>query len=224
MMATLHETKLKELQFCLLPQFKYGDIKLNVFPITHKVGPLPTPFNMYRPIIRIMLDHVPYVEGADNHYVTIDSKFFTQNGLLRREGIHIDGNFCAEEGILTWGGIRMKNSVIDKDWELPYDIEIPVGKYVSSDLGGIISLSSLSGCQVWDADYEGEIGEGGSLEDIADQFYGMDGFDLEAFKIYFMSSNTPHASTPIKAGQRRTLVRITLDHRYPNELIMKGGE
>lgn len=36
------------------------------------------------------------VRAKTNHYVTIDSKYFTEDEFQRREGVHVDGNFCAD--------------------------------------------------------------------------------------------------------------------------------
>src|SRR6187399_3192106 len=126
-----------------LPNPKYGDLKLSVMPFenTGIFVKLPIGFEMWEESFNEVLKYIPLSEGANTHYLTIDSKFFTQDDFLRREGIHIDGNFCADPNtnFRTWGGIHVTKTwagisvtpelKIVKDWELPYDIEIPIGTY-----------------------------------------------------------------------------------------------
>ena len=105
------------------------------------------------------------------------------------------------------------------NWKIPYNITVPIAKYVSSEKGGLISLSSLTGCDVWPNDYDLEIGSEGDLEHASSYFNNKRKVNLNENTVYVMSSNTPHASLPIEAGKRRTLMRITLNENYPNKLI-----
>ena len=57
---------------------------------------LPEGFKIWEDSFNEILKRIPLQEGANTHYVTIDTKFFTTDDFLRREGIHIDGNFCVD--------------------------------------------------------------------------------------------------------------------------------
>jgi len=151
----------------------------------------------------------------------------------RREGIHIDGNFCADPNFqgstwggngTTWGGkggVRY-NPVTKKaetDWTLPYDVEIPIGDYVSDTKGGIFAVSTQVGCHAWEGRFKGRILDGGDCAEIQPQLIEANKTILEKNCLYFMTSNTPHDSVPINQGIRRTFLRITLNHEYDNRVL-----
>lgn len=224
-----------------------GDCKLNVLPVIHSGEriKLPESFSKWEENINEIFSNIPVLEQEDcnTHYITIDSKFFSDDGFLRREGIHFDGNFCVDLkykyktwGRSGWAGIAIEevvnykgdNQIILKDgkhyeikkgFETPYKLDMEFGDYVSDELGGILVASSLAGCDVWEGDFDVTPNDGGDLSNNLDLFKESNKISLDANKLYFMTSNTPHASTPIKKGNRRTLIRITLNHKYPNRLI-----
>lgn len=72
---------------------------------------LPEGFKQWEESFNEVLKYIPLQEGANTHYVTIDTKFFTTDEFLRREGVHIDGNFCVDPYFssaiaekASWGG------------------------------------------------------------------------------------------------------------------------
>ena len=205
----------------------YGDFKLQVFPFdSAKPVLLPDGFKLWERQINKIASLIPYQKNASTHYITIDSKFFTDDGFLRREGVHVDGNFCVDPNfqIVNWGGATWSGSsiyegkVIQK-FASPYNIEMPIGEYVSESKGGIICASSFSGCTVWTGDLPNIIGDGGSYDES--NLISATKKDLEANKLYFISSNTPHETTLIPKGTRRTLIRITLNHNYENKDFLR---
>lgn len=216
-----------------LPDPDYGDLKLNVFPIVNDGGyvDLPNAFRDFEDSLNKILSLIPVMEDKkmNIHYVTIDSKFFSTDGFLRREGIHIDGNFCADPNFAsaTWGGTRAtwcgigldSKLQITRDWEAEWPVEIEIGSYVSSDLGGMFVVSSEVGCCYWDHSYKSEIGDGGQLQDVS-EFPEESSKLCEKNQLYFLTSNTPHASLNVSKGTRRTFMRLTLNHRYPNSRLL----
>lgn len=212
-----------------------GNFQLSVFPIKHDGSALVLPpgFEIWTDTVRAMLEQVPVQEGATNFYVTIDSRYFTQDGILRREGIHVDGNFCADPGFApkttwgptptpTWSGmlcispIEMPdNSHVSMGWKIPYDIVIPIGQYVSGTRGGILAACSWVGCTAWPGVYEGEVLSGGALSEPPNGEPVL----LPANRSIFMTSNTPHETMEVPGGVRRTLVRITMDCKYDNSVL-----
>lgn len=211
-----------------------GNVQLNLFPVPFhhaKFIKLPNSFHSWERNIENILRYIPHHEGSSNqHYVTIDSQFFTQDETLRRPGVHIDGNFCADPDFrhatwggttTTWGGVRHDGVNITTKWVSPYGITPPVGKYVSDDLGGIFCASSYVGCQAWEGEFpDGLIGDEGNCRDLLPRLQNMFAEVLQPHQLYFMTSNTPHDSLIIPKGNRRTLIRVTLAHDFPNRLVL----
>lgn len=200
----------------------YGDFKLQVFPVSaNKSIILPDGFKLWENQINRVLSLIPFQKQSTTHYVTIDSKFFTEDGFLRREGVHIDGNYCVDPNFKAtcWGGGSWSGNSIHKGkvisrYASPYGLEMPIGEYVSETKGGVICASSYSGCDAWSGDISDEVKDEGAYDEIhlKDAIYHQ----LLENKVYFMSSNTPHATTLIPKGTRRTLIRINLHHEYNN--------
>lgn len=215
-----------------VPNPEFGDMKLNIFPIKHLLAKLPEQFKLWQSALDSILKYVPYVEYADTHYVTIDSKFFATDDFLRREGVHADGNFCVDPNFknatwggttATWGGASYNGYKVIKDWELPYDIEIPLGEYITSEKGGIFCASSEVGCKAWSGEFYGEIGSGGDFSSMSEQLTYDKEITFNKNQLYFMTSNTPHETLMNKKGQRRTFIRLTLNHEYPTNLILQNN-
>ena len=91
-----------------LPDPRFGDLKLSVMPFENngKRIKLPIGFELWEDTLNEIVKQIPQREGANRHYVTIDSRFFSKSDFLRREGIHADGNFCVDPNfkMATWGG------------------------------------------------------------------------------------------------------------------------
>jgi hypothetical protein len=128
--VTLHKTHVKKLGDVVIPDPEHGDIKLSVFPFenTGEWVSLPECFKAWEKSFNEVLKSIPLQEGANTHYVTIDSKFFTTGDFLRREGVHMDGNFCVDpyfSGIsekkewggasYTWGGASYKEEETEEE-------------------------------------------------------------------------------------------------------------
>jgi len=217
-----------------LPNPEFGDIKLNVFPFEHTADriKLPKQFIEYEDALNEIMSQVPIQEGATTHYITIDSKFFSEKSSLRREGIHMDGNFCADidfslgdtEIRSTWGGTRPTwcGTTVDKDykiitkWVSEHEVEIPFGQYVSDSLGGLIVVSNEVGCKVWTGEFKGRVGDEGELSSFEGQFSKDNEVMMGKDEVWLLSSNTPHESLIVEKGKRRTFLRITLAHNYVN--------
>lgn len=266
----IHQCKIKSLGHFGIADPRVGDFKLNVFPILHfpnNVVKLPIGFEIWNDSVNALLKHVPFVEGANLHYITIDSKFFSTPEFLRREGVHADGNFCVdpnftfaswggttwadvkieedEDGKRTWGGTKIsprktwggtdlvesneegvsyvewqgRTFKVTRDWAVPYDLHIPVGDYITSKKGGLFCVSTAVGCQAWQGEFYGEVGSEGNYDEMLDQLTEDKKVLFEANQLYFMTSNTPHESLLIQKGVRRTFMRLTLNHEYPNTML-----
>jgi hypothetical protein len=299
-----HKTSIKNLGEVKIPDPGVGDFKLSVMPFENNGEwvSLPDGFKIWEESFNEILKYIPLQEGSNTHYVTIDTKFFTTDEFLRREGVHIDGNFCVDpyfrsmnEEMASWGGAsyqdspksswggasyqdspksswggakfsntiksswggskswggasyeskgvfpkfkleegingiskvirdqtfdeKSDNSHVRMDWALPYDIVIPISEYVSSNKGGILTVSTEIGCQAWSGEFYGEVGSEGSFENMKNQLSDDRKVIFEKDQLYFMSSNTPHETMLISKGKRRTFLRITLNHNYDNSNI-----
>lgn len=243
----LRNCRVRALGTLRVPDPAFGDFRLNVFPVHHgEAVRLPRGFELWEETVNLVLNHIPVQPSALRFYVTIDSRFFSQEETLRRPGVHLDGNFCADPDFAprstwgpapaptpkpTWGGMvcvspveKPDNSHVRMAWKLPYDIVIPVGTYVSSTKGGLVSVSSLDGCNAWPGRYDGvTVGSGGDLEEARKLGKITLGAPtpLRADTLYVLTSNTPHESLPVPVGSRRTMIRVTLDHRYENRVLFE---
>lgn len=227
----VHQTTIKQVGKMNLPDPQFGDLKLSVMPFENngKRIKLPVGFELWENSLNEVVKQIPQCEGANTHYVTIDSRFFSKSDFLRREGIHADGNFCVDPNfkMATWGGTTTTwgsakyHPVLKvvKDWELPYDIEIPIGDYITEKKGGIFAVSTEIGCQGWQGEFYGEVGAEGDFTSMQDQLTNDKKVVFEKDTLYFMTSNTPHETLIIAKGKRRTFMRITLNHEYPNNLL-----
>lgn len=263
----VHNCRINDLGPLLVPDPEFGDLRLAVFPFSHDGQTpirLPEGFGCWEETLREIMNRVPVQAGAVQFFVTIDTKFFTTPGYLRREGVHMDGNFCADPtfryvswgggnpppketwhgdrqngpppketwfGKETWGAANGRpqgllavgteekpdNSHVRMGFTLPYDLIIPLGKYVSGSLGGTLVASSYEGCQAWPGTYYGEVGAGGDWSAMLDQLGGA--VPITANRLWFMSSNCPHETLPIPEGVRRTFIRVTFPHNYDNRAI-----
>lgn len=236
----LHVARLRDFGPLHVPDPAFGDLRLAVFPFQHNGRNviLPEGFQRWHDTLAAMMRDVPVQRGATQAFVTIDSKFFTTPGFLRREGVHMDGNFCADPSFApkaswggdpgkTWGaGLRAvgsteqpDNSHVEIGFALPYDdLIVPIGKYVSGSLGGTLVASSYEGCQAWPGTYRGEVGDGGDWTSMTDQL--GTGIQLGAHRLWFLTSNCPHETLVIPQGVRRTFVRVTLPHNYDNTALL----
>jgi hypothetical protein len=228
----INRTIIKKIGKLTLPNPQYGDLKLSVMPFENsgKHVSLPIGFQMWERSFNEIISMIPLQDGANQHYVTIDSKFFSKSDFLRREGIHADGNFCVDPNFNnptwggttteTWGGAKYHPEYrVIKDWELPYDIEIPIGDYISDTKGGILCVSTEVGCQAWEGEFYGNVGAEGDFTSMVDQLTEQKKIVFEKDILYFMTSNTPHETLLIDKGKRRTFLRITLNHEYSNRLL-----
>lgn len=247
----MQECLIKDLGVLEIDTPNFGNHILNLYPKKD----LPSEFKRFQPIIDKIFEKIPHVYGTSNqHYITIDSKYFPIDSSLRSEGLHIDGNFCLDPsfgkkawgGSSTWGGGRTMESLhadgITEDiqresvirtnpidgkkyftytpFQTEFGNDIPFGKYVSSELGGIFCISDLEGCEAYSGKGDFVVGDNGDVEPFCNEIWEtMDKQTFGANKLYFMSSNTPHESSIIKKGNRRTLIRVTLAHDYPNKKL-----
>lgn len=132
--VNFHRTNVKNLGEVILPDPTTGDFKLSVMPFenTGDWVSLPEGFKQWEESFNQILKMIPLQEGANTHYVTIDTKFFTTDEFLRREGVHIDGNFCVDPYFSSsvvekaswggasprpsWGGARYEAPVAKSSW------------------------------------------------------------------------------------------------------------
>lgn len=236
---TIHDCRMADLGPITIPEPDYGDLRLAVFPIIHgQPISLPSAFKPWENAVSQMMDTLPVQAGATQAYVTIDSKWFTTPDRLRREGVHMDGNFCADPQFLRndrtmagwgggWSGLRAlkhyeepDNSHVEIGFAIPYDLGvIPIGRYVSGHLGATVVATTIAGCDVWPGVYQGEVREGGDWSEMLDQLGAPQ--LIPAGRIVAMSSNTPHQSQITPAGVRRTLLRITMPHNWDNRSLFQ---
>ncbi len=121
--VNIHKTLIKKITEIKIPDTEHGDLKLSVFPFenTGEWVSLPEGFKIWEESFNEILKLIPLQEGCNTHYITIDSKFFTVDEFLRREGIHADGNFCVDPNFAvneksTWGGASYADQEVKSSW------------------------------------------------------------------------------------------------------------
>jgi len=230
------EPRIKSMGSISVPDVDYGDLKLQVMPFNNeRAFKLPIAFSVWQSTFDELRSKIPLSSGLNNHHISIESRYFFLDDYLRREGLHIDGNFCLDDEFsygengeyrCGWGarpGWLYKSDkggmVGVEEFELPYSgMPIEQGKYVSSKLGGLVVLSKYAGCNVYtDKIANAFVGPGGDLEHYRSQL--LKPKLIAADEVFFMTGDTPHESLKITKGNRRAFLRITLNHRYPNRLI-----
>mgnify|MGYP000361309843 CR=1 FL=1 len=229
-------TKAAHLSNIIMPDPDYGDMTLQMFPFNNSENVrLPLAFSIWQETFDKIRKMIPIIDGDNNHFVTISTRFFSQQGTLRREGLHLDGNFCGDPSFsyATWGGTRTtwagaapnfdseEGWVTHKAWVDPFDLIVPIGKYVSDDLGGIFLLSSHPGCELFLGNMRDiDVGDSGNLEHQREKVIAQGKSVIQGKdECWFISSNTPHESLEIPQGIRRSFMRVTLNCKYPNKLI-----
>ena len=110
---------------------------------------------------------------------------------------------------------------IKTNWVSEHDINIPIGNYVSDDLGGLIVVSNEVGCRGWSGSFNGLVGNEGDFSEMENQLTNNNEFVCGKDEVWLMSSNTPHETLLIDQGKRRTFIRITLAHNYDNTQIFQ---
>jgi hypothetical protein len=239
------QTKAKNFGCINIPEQSIGNTRLNVFPFeqTKEYVELPEPYKMWEETLNEILMYIPLQEDATQHCITINSEFFTEDTYQRREGIHIDGNFCVDPnyldeksnplstwGGMTWGGMKHNsnhqteqedNSHVDMDWVLPYNIIVPIGTYVDNNKGGLFIASSNIGTRYWKVNENISIAEAGDLSHMKGKRLKLSNSKhLPANELVFINSTTPHETLLIPKGTRRTFLRLTLNHNYDNRQII----
>lgn len=116
--VNLHNTVIKQICEIILPDPQHGDLKLSMLQFENNGEwiSLPEGFKIWEDSFNAIIKMIPLQEGANTHYVTIDTKFFTKPEFLRREGVHADGNFCVDPNFVSekktfkssWGGASPK--------------------------------------------------------------------------------------------------------------------
>jgi hypothetical protein len=117
-----HKTHVENLGEFKLPDPEFGDLKLSVMPFENNGEwvNLPDGFKLWKQSFNDILKMIPLQEGANQHYVTIDTKFFTNDEFLRREGVHMDGNFCVDPNFRTLNEANVEGVLSDEFFD---DIE-----------------------------------------------------------------------------------------------------
>ena len=104
--------KIKVMTPLMVPNQEIGNTRLNVMPFQHnqKEPILPIEYSKWEETLKEMLKYIPLQKNATQHYITICSDFFTESGTQRREGVHMDGNFCVDPDFVT------KQNTIKMGW------------------------------------------------------------------------------------------------------------
>jgi hypothetical protein len=148
-----HITTIKGLGEVNLPDPEFGDFKLSVMPFENNGEwvSLPEGFKIWEESFNQVIKNIPLQEGANTHYVTIDTKFFTTDEFLRREGVHIDGNFCVDPNFRKLNETTVED-VLDDDYLSDVEDEF------KASWGGAEPKPSWGGARYEDEDFKASWG------------------------------------------------------------------
>lgn len=148
-----HKTTIKSLGEVNLPDPEFGDFKLSVMPFENdgEWVSLPEGFKIWEDSFNQVIKNIPLQEGANTHYVTIDTKFFTTDEFLRREGVHIDGNFCVDPNFRKMNETTVED-VLDDDYLSDVEAEF------KASWGGAEPKPSWGGARYEDEDFKASWG------------------------------------------------------------------
>ena len=193
------------------PEFTGQQTYMNVAD-GHTVDMVAPP--QYAELIRQMLKDAG-IPMETKFFITIDESTVEEGKAHRRGGAHIDGNYLPEfqESGPSWGGGT------GYSWGGGWLNGVP-GRILTPDhqracyesmLGGTIIATNYPACKVWDGEFEGTPGQGGSCEHFRDELDQMNQFTMEANTAYLINSTCIHQSMPVQETVKRQLVRLTLD-------------
>lgn len=190
----------KELYEVQLPNFT-GEIKMHPFDLEN-LAEIPSQF---KSLVTKMIEALPLKKGIA--YLTLDGKLVEKGKTQRRGGVHIDGNFIAENNSWGNGGNGWKvgeggRILSSEHHKLSYE----------SKTGGMLIASSYPACKGWNGSFDGKPYVGGDctrLENLGK------GFVLKPNTVYYGNSQFLHESLPIDKTTHRVVARITLPIDYP---------
>jgi hypothetical protein len=190
----------------------------------HRVGldtlQLPEGFADYVPVLEQMLTQVSARNAVG--YVTIDEKRII-NTTHRRGGKHVDYNWYETPGMHVAQGSHIATPCptpggshrpapagqhrMPRNWA-------QTGGYWKPGLepGGMLLVSNVAGCQVYEGEYDGEFGPGGCCAAISTDHLAT--HVMPANEVYFLNSLGIHESLPIAGPVERTLIRLNFHPDY----------
>ncbi len=185
-----------------MPMPVFTDTQVYMEPFELGMPVLPLALKLWEDLTRAAVAHI--VGGVGTAFLTVDQKVVHRGLTHRRPGPHVDGNY-----LHSWRQGDWKTGGAGR--ELPP--ELHRASYCAPG-GGMLIASSHALCRAWVGEYEGEPGQGGDCQHLADAgvLDRMDSFLLEPFVLYLANSTCIHASLPSGEDIRRSLFRITLPH------------
>jgi hypothetical protein len=169
--------------------------RIYMLPFTQKAG-LPVTARRWQRTVDQMLDGI---EAGGPIYLMVDQGFVQSGDMLRRPGVHIDGNWIEElrchRGDGGGGGHR------------PPPPPLPGHRmFAASEL--LIMASDVLGCQAYLGDYDFMPKDDGDCSHI--DVTSMDKLLFEPNRCYVGTVTTLHEAIPQSFSAYRTIVRLNV--------------
>lgn len=164
----------------------------------------------------------PEVAGCVG-YLTIDEAVIREGLTHRRPGLHTDGYAAFSEGAQAygaWGGFPGPWATHEPEHREPEPPEEPrrhygawggfPGPWATTNSLGMLSASSVVGCEAFHQTFDGQSGSNGDCSHLADQLDRDSRVVLEPNVVYAMDGDTVHRSLVHTEQEARQFVRLSM--------------
>lgn len=174
---------------------------------------LPTELSRWDPVVGAMVRAIRdlgYTEDGDA-YLMIDQTVADDQGMTRRPGWHIDGYW--DPGLMAHSPRHLpRPSHVPRPTHRPRHGSGSVGDWSTAEFKepeGIVLWSDVGALGAWMGEFEGPIGEGGSIPDDTSLGGGHSLLQRDG-QIICGNVTMMHMTIPIEPGARRTIVRLNV--------------
>ena len=189
----IYKSRFQKLSQITMPAF--SETRVLMMPLRiDDIETVPNDLAHYKQTIQELIAVSPVKKGVA--YLTIDERQLNAGQTLRKRGLHVDG--LGAEGKLDmsiWAinGIQYQ---CDQHWN-----DSTHRWYESAaGIGGMLMVSTPSGCRAWNKDFDGRIEKNGSCEELKDLFPDSEATLLEDSVAYWCSAACVHESVDILQG------------------------
>ncbi len=169
---------------------------------------LPDDLSHYRQTLEGLIAVSPVQTGVA--CLTIDEKELKAGNTLRTAGLHVDSFIKNRADMSIWAATSLRSYCYsmwnenDNRWFSD-----------ANKIGGMVMVSSPSGCRAWNKSFIGKVGNNGNCEHLRTEFPESEGEILEDSVAYWCNASCVHESLPMEHDSKRTFVRLSMPSHAP---------
>jgi hypothetical protein len=170
---------------------------------------LPNDLAHYKQTVLDLIAVSPVQKGVA--YLTIDERQLKAGQTLRLRGLHVDG--LGAEGKLdmsVWA-----TSGVQYECKQHWNDAKRCWYESAAGIGGMVMVSTPSGCRAWNKNFEGKIEKDGDCEKLRDQFPDEEATVLEDSVAYWCNAGCVHESMEMGFDTPRQFVRLSMPNTAP---------